>query len=725
MKNKFLKRSLFNQDGTNFKPSEDSMKLIVGDDGIEEFLEERFYSPKRIIVGPKGAGKSILLCTRSWLTKNKSQVFNIPRDKNSHTFKFTLTNDLNKKALLEYVKEDSYEIVWKFCIRYFILINLMLGYKIEIQGYGLDDTKLPGSDIFAEIMPEGSQMPIGLGHMVSLILTNRSKISEIEKQIGSLDNILSRLQLYLEDPITVYIDNVDQTFLDKLRYTPKDDGYGKHLPLEAWESSKKEFPITSIWLNANIAFLKSVWDINKDQSHVLVFASVRYEAWFHLIKSYSYKNIAQLKSSCLFLDYKKPELLKLIENFVSIQDDNIKKEMNKLFTTERIHPKAKNGRNNREIFKELLIRHTFGFPRDLIILLEAIRNQIGADLKEGKEINENRYALQVDLITNQKIFKENFELECLPSFPREELNNFLKKHPFNYFKLEDLSPKNNAIELKLIKVLNRYGLIGIVSDGIQKFRKGSNYPEEYIELPPSPIYLLHPCLDYELSKINSKDFYYPHCIIGHDLTFVFKNALDYYLPKKVSARCSDNNNIEVIFKAFYERDDAIDNFNKIPEDIKQRYLALLLNACANKSKKILDLYVSERIDDRFVKCGNLNKGKIIFLRRNIKLRIILCLASILEIYQKGSDVIELFKGASRIETIYAITFTQGCYTTPTRSIKIKTVLETLSEYEKEIVLNLLESRTVKEYIDGLDREFEKQTRVKTLIDKAINMIKKL
>lgn len=713
-------RGIFAEDGTNFRPDSDQFELIVKNDEIQEFLHEKLHSPKRIIIGPKGAGKSMLLCTKSWKTR-KSDAYNIPIS-NQLTYIFSLKADIKKITQDTYTREDTYEIIWKFSLRYFILIRLIVSHDLELPSIGRDTESLPGSEMFRSMLSQDELLPIDLGLIVSLLLSNKGNISELDTLRGKLDNILSYLRLKLAKPICVYIDNVDQEFLDNLRIT----NYPEIKISKSTSHKKKSNNNIATWLNVNIAFLKAIWDINKDGNSILVYASVRYEAWFHLLQTQNHFNIPQLRSTCLFLEYKDEELKELINNFISIQDGDLKSNFEELLHTKRPHPKTTSRSINKETFVNLLIRHTFGNPRELIVLLPFIKKQLEIDIENKEEIEIEKYAVLVDEITNNKIFEESFMQECMPQFPKKRLLNFLKRHPNNFFTKTDIFSQKNfsTSDWELVIKLYRYGLVGSVEKNkngfIQKFRLGLNYPEENIELPKSKIYLVHPCLDFYLSKINPKKFYYHHCIIGNGLDFVFKARLQYYTPQTFSSRCKE---IESIYKKFYDSVFAIDAFNDIPKELDSRYWTLILNDCHSKSTS-LATRIKTKINGDLVKCGNKNQASLIHLKRNIKLRVVLTIASLLKVFEEGSEVIKLFGSLDHLnptmDNLYSITFTQGCFT-PSRDINLKKLVNSLSSFETDIILEFLQGQTLRNYVETI-KNLETQSTIRRNVESALALI---
>ena len=245
-----LQQALFKKEGTDIKITEETIENIVN---VEDFLDSRIHDPRGILIGPKGAGKSLLLRCRAWLNVNKLGTRCIPKKQRDQTLKFELTEDLNQEDLKKYVKEKDYRAIWDFSLQYFILKRLVIDYEEELPIYGADEKKIPGADIFKEIIQDGLYIS-DLGRMVSILLKNRSYLKDIQTKIGQLNEVFGRLDARLEQPVTLYIDNVDQAFLEKLKFKSKKNMVS--IPLADWSKNKK---VVDIWLNANISFLRAVW----------------------------------------------------------------------------------------------------------------------------------------------------------------------------------------------------------------------------------------------------------------------------------------------------------------------------------------------------------------------------------------------------------------------------------------------------------------------------------
>lgn len=254
-----LQQALFKKEGTDIKITEETISDIVN---VEDFLDSRIHDPRGILIGPKGAGKSLLLRCRAWLNVNKLGTRCIPKKQNDQTLKFELTEDLNQDDLKKYIQEKDYRAIWDFSLQYFILKRLVIDYGEVLPIYGADEKNIPGAAILKEIVPDGLYIS-DLGRLVSILLKNRSFLKDIQSTIGQLNEVFGRLDASLEQPVTIYIDNVDQAFLEKLKFKSKVNMMS--IPLADWPNNTK---VVDIWLNANISFLRAVWNMNKKYSFI-------------------------------------------------------------------------------------------------------------------------------------------------------------------------------------------------------------------------------------------------------------------------------------------------------------------------------------------------------------------------------------------------------------------------------------------------------------------------
>lgn len=163
-------RSVFELDGTDFRPNEEASKLIVKNDAIASFIDSRKHSYRRILVGPKGSGKSLLLRLRSWSYSKDSVPLNISEG-DDFSIKFDFSGELNKSDLFTYVGDDDYRIVWEFSIKYFILRRLISDTDISHPEYGREVNEIPGADILERITPRGGFRYLNsMGDILSITL---------------------------------------------------------------------------------------------------------------------------------------------------------------------------------------------------------------------------------------------------------------------------------------------------------------------------------------------------------------------------------------------------------------------------------------------------------------------------------------------------------------------------------------------------------------------------
>jgi len=336
--------------------------------------------------------------------------------------------------------------------------------------------------------------------------------------------------------------------------------------------------------------------------------------------------------------------------------------------------------NYYETFRDLLIRHTFGNPRELVYLLVNLGEKVKTNIEEEIEFNIQDYAYFIDEKANVILFGEHFSTECLPSFPDNQLLDFLFEIRKNYFSLS------------------------------------------------AKIYLTHPCLDYMLADINA-DFYYPYCIIGHGRPFIFKRGLSYYMPKNIPRQGNCYSQIQEKFQLFYDSEFSISSFTNIPNRIKSAYTALLLSACdRERGLSALNQHISDQIATGILSCSRDDDIKL--LERNIKVRLVFAIGVFLDIYKKGQQVYSFFEEINPndpSQTVYNVSFTQSCYT-PNRGINKEKVAQSLSDYEWSVISDFYDSNEVKNFIDTSSpkRKEVLNKRIETLkqIDLELNRSKK-
>lgn len=723
-----LKQGIFKMEGIDVAISADTIDKI---EDVSGFLDKRVHDSEGILIGPKGAGKSLLLNARAWINANKNGTKSIPKKKRGDVYAFELTMSLNTSSLQKHVGYNDYFVIWKFSLSYFIVKLLRDDYGVTIPNYEDDKKQLPGSELLGKISDDNNDFS-DLGSIVSTILRNRLVYQDLEEAENQLVNILRNIDSVIDEDYTMYIDNVDQAFLEKISFKGNKNEVLPHF--EAILYDKKEKAKVDIWLHANIAFLKAVWNLNKKKYFITIFASIRYEAWKHLMYNPDLDfNFPNMEGNTVLIKYNKEQLRALVDNYVEIQDSPVKERMRTLMDMERIHPKATNEDLNKETFKDLIIRHTFGNPRDLVFLLPEIGDKLIDKIVSDKDIDIAEFGLFVDEEANKKVFKKYFIRDCLPFFPKRELDNFINEIKKNYFTISEMNGN-----MELVKMLYRFGLIGTVhksesGEYIQKFRRGSNYAEKSMEMEDSEIYLLHPCLDFQLREKN-KNFYYQHCIIGNELAFNFKRSLDYYLPplNTIPKQGALKMTITNIYKSFYESKDSVEIFSKIPHRLNSSYASIIINFLIKENKEELIETIKKSLCEDNNGIGSSKNLKIILasqtkksfhnvgkLGENIQLRILIAITVIFDLLIGGQDVLEIFddlKYSGSTGIIYSALFCQGIYRPRSKKMDKMEVFNSLSHFEKKVVKEFVMCQNVIDSIEGApEKELEKLKKKKNKV----------
>ena len=532
----------------------DPSKDLLMTKEIRSFLLTGDRDHKFVLMGPKGVGKTLLINLKSWYYRHNSdgESYGIyPRSEQLCENIQIESRMLSIEALLNVSKSSLWEGIWFFILGVLACRTTNIDIPEEI----------------ATILP--SHEP-NVSEILTHVLNNRSKLGQYiganEKLIGVIGQINSGALLFL--------DNLDQALT----------GF-----LTEYDSDRQDFDgnnAIEVWVNAQVGLLDAIYRINRQNSHIKVFATIRQEAF----ESSDDPRKENWRNYCIKLKYDVPEVKEIFDKNIKLMSTSDLVNPNGRTLIEKflgfdemphIFAKKANGHKRRESALDFFYRHTFGRPREIIYLGQELFNDVLSHdgykkLKTGEQIEKVRWKVNE---VSSTLF-EDYSHEIVPKFDSERLTSFLDTIQCNVI-AKDFVKENIRDDITYYYKLGMVGYTvqkSYTSDGnllTQKFVSPATHSyKKSIILPRSQFYITHPSLDGELKNLWELEFYNRHNIIGAgydfrvpDNYFVFDVALsfageDRAYVQEVADELKRRNK-----KVFYDSDDRT---NLWGNDVYQR-----------------------------------------------------------------------------------------------------------------------------------------------------------
>lgn len=475
----------------------DLNNLMVVTREIRDFLSPD--SKKMFIVAPKGVGKTFLLKVKSQLFRDNSSGYKfIPEETLCESF---TSNDISfsENELMRFTERSIWNKTWELCL-YTLILKQFKRQEIpsEIQ-------HVIGDDIGV------------LNEVLGAFLQVRGQIEKLHGLVATkLKPAVRKLrENSTANQIAIFIDNIDESFDSYVGFTARSEGRLK---------------ASSIWINAQLSLLNVARDICRSNHHIKIFATVRSEAYMNFNDPLK----LQIDDLCLELHYSKEELKEiLIKNIKLTDKEDLVAQGNinplvDLFGYDKIPHKFiedDNGAKKLEDVFDFIYRHSYGRPRDLVLIGKSIVEKIKPSLRHkfsevSKIVNEQSYRLF-----------EQLKNETIPVFEDEIFEKFCIKVKSNVIKYEDAYQistefKNEEKFDNVFSYFYRLGLIGIVESNLdhegqlkQSFLPVGKYSLTNEAVPEYQYFVLHPSLNRKMKQIFDVGFYDRFNIIGYDYPF--------------------------------------------------------------------------------------------------------------------------------------------------------------------------------------------------------------
>ncbi|MEY3173918.1 MAG: Serine/threonine-protein kinase PknB [Planctomycetota bacterium] len=333
-------------------------------------------------------------------------------------------------------------------------------------------------------------------------LTNLS-VGHANSLVDNTETFLDEKLRSIHSPTCFFVDKVDQAVRERSR---------------------------DAWIHIQAGLIEAAWEIMNSNSHIRVYASIRQEAF----SNYHSDVKSNLLGATVRLRYSDAELEHMMDRLTSCYESS---RGFRDFVGLRVlqHP----GRSAPEDAFRFLRRHTFGRPRDLVVIAAELSGQ-RARLSEAKYCEVVRTVSASNLVTG--VFEEmRVFMDCLGD--PDNRDRFIRCLTANILSRSDavsLCARFNGVTEAVVRDFGEdsqeifhpfqdlylAGLLGIVTQqpetgfSMQRFRR----PDDLVstdgtDLPNSPWYFIHPALSAYIRQQawGSSFLHYEQAAVGDGL----------------------------------------------------------------------------------------------------------------------------------------------------------------------------------------------------------------
>lgn len=631
--------TLLELDGSKFRAEKDSIKSVYVPKSIADFLSKT--SSSTVLVGQKGTGKSILLSYKKFNdTGNSGDATNHFFPKSNGVEEINLDGELGIKSLLPLSIED-WEKIFIIAIQYYLFCQLR---DVILVSKFLPSEDYDKQEVHKYLNPQNLDVKLlQFGNILHEAIEQKVCYKDLSSFRSVARNvIIGGVVEYNKSNIFYYLDGLDQAIYKAIFKSVMDE-YDEEKEItnilyfeerifdRKEEKQNKHGNKVHLWIKAQLGFLKALHHLNElNQNAFKIYGSIRNEAYV-MLERYNLKNLPQLKSTCKVIKYSKEEMVEVFEKLLFVAGID-KQEFKKYGIDELIHNKVNNKSYDKESIQNHILRHTLGNPREITYQVVAIKHLFESNTLIPSESIDNTGRLKAALSLTINEIRNDFRSETLPGFPGKGLQNLLEEFQKNYIPNEKVTEEYKNI----VTILYRLGLIGVLKQEtnnsfIQYFlEKNIYFLNSNEKLPDSPFYLLHPVLDPMLFDNYGHDaFYYPHCIIGHGLPFIFLREESYYIPANLLNKVLSGDLLKAknIFCEYYKSNEAMGMYNNTFERFYSAWASTILSFYLLQKGDLDSIKKSlfNKLDNHdrvFLTIDNSKREDNIALRRTYKLRMI-------------------------------------------------------------------------------------------------------
>jgi hypothetical protein len=477
--------------------------ILLETTAIADFL--RNETNKRVVVAPKGYGKTFLLKSKRILLQRNSEHLSCLPENQLVDATISDTPSLSQADVQRFVDYAFWCQVWS--------VALMLSVVKSSAKFSPLDTDDFRSSVIRQLLL--SSYPVSPFDALKRLIN-----SDREFQQARRSHDLTTLMSYyrqIRRPVAVFVDTIDEYFEGYVSESDPDASY-----LHRNKDSR-------IWIVGQLGICRAIRELLGVNPHVKIFASIRKEAFNSL--DYYDRNAVNISSLVVQLHYSGEELSHIFDkNIEAMQRDDLvqPRETTPIArfigasNSMIVNPITKKS----ELFYDFVLRHSLYRPRDLMLIGGKIA-QIAA-----AERTQERLRAAVDQAAGEIVWHYFAEMRGLTDVPDRLLFGLIPSNVLDRSALQGIA-EAYATRLKArgldvsedpFCALYRLGLLGVVrrnreQQDIQIFRRPHDIEHDAsnVTLPAERHYLIHPALD-DIVAQSSSDYiraFHTRNVIGH------------------------------------------------------------------------------------------------------------------------------------------------------------------------------------------------------------------
>jgi hypothetical protein len=467
---------------------------------VDSFLSS---TRKTIILSGKGMGKTHLLRQKRQVLDQKGGALFIPENTAIDLDRVRRFPANLPSATWSSITEDEWCALWEIAIACSVLLN----YPLDLDDF---DTHSRLVDLIeAQVLPKWIQeifvdklnggrvraaVPSAtINDLLQMDVRHRKSLLKVSNNL-----IVQFYRNYIHSAVYVLLDAVDHAL-------------GEAAPGNS-----------ELWVRGQIGLARAAYDIQSNNNHIKVFASVREEAW----ASFNNENKASIEAYCVHLGYSREEMRRMVSVLCSYYHGT--DDLSAILPTTTRNVVRNRGVERRGSHEERLFdyifRHSIGTPRSLIQIINSIVYNCDTVLapSEYERTLREQANLTSGYLAETKIRSEMAQfLDALSD--DVERREFFSRVDRNVLTISDLERITRTVygddHAHPFCELFNIGLLGCLrrnADGrvIQYFRSPNDFDwRAHNVLPESELYLLHPALEALLSR-NYRLKVEPHVVVA-------------------------------------------------------------------------------------------------------------------------------------------------------------------------------------------------------------------
>jgi hypothetical protein len=481
--------------------------ILLETPAIADFL--RNETNKRIVVAPKGYGKTFLLKSKRILLQNHSDNLSCLPDNQLVDATISDSPSLSQADLQRFVDYAFWCQVWSAAL----MVSVV---KSSARFHPLDPADFR-SPVMRQLLL--SSYPVSPFDALKRLLNSDREFQQA-RRVHDLTTLMAYYR-QIRRPMAAFIDTIDEFF----------EGYVDGADAsEADQSYLHRNRDSRIWIVGQLGICRAVRELLGVNPHVKIFVSIRKEAFNSL--DYYDRNAVNISSLVVQLHYSGDELSRIFDNNIAAMPRDALAQPREATPIARfigaanamiVNPITKKS----EFFYDFVLRHSLYRPRDLMLIGGRIA------LIPAAQRTQERLRAAVDQAAGEIVWHYLAEMRGLTEVPDRSLFALIPSNVLDRSALERIAEtygarrrekEFGAAEAHPFCALYRLGLLGVVrrnreQKDIQIFRRPHDIEHDgwQAPLPAERHYLIHPALD-DIIAAASSDYiraFHTRNVIGH------------------------------------------------------------------------------------------------------------------------------------------------------------------------------------------------------------------